>query len=74
MAKNDVHTLPWRDGWANKRESATRVHETYPTQRAAIHEGREMAKRTRSEHFIHRRDGMIRARNTYGHDPRASRG
>ena len=74
MAKNDVHTLPWRDGWANKRECATRVHETFTTQRAAIREGRSMAIRTKSEHFIHGRNGMIRARNSYGNDPRASKG
>lgn len=74
MAKNDVHTLPWRDGWANKRESSTRVQETFPTQRAAIREGRAMAKRTKSEHLIHGRDGTIRARNSYGHDPRETRG
>lgn len=74
MANHDVHTVPYKGRWANKRESAQRVTRTYRRQSDAILAGRELAKTSKSEHFIHRRDGTIRARNTYGHDPYPPRG
>ena len=74
MAVNDVHTIPWKGRWANKREHQIQVRKTYRRQADAILEGRSLAKQSKSEHYIHRRDGTIRARNTYGHDPHPPRG
>ena len=69
MAQNDVHTIPWKGRWANKREFQIQVRKTYRRQADAIVEGRSLARQSKSEHFIHRRDGTIRTRNSYGHDP-----
>jgi hypothetical protein len=44
------------------------------TQAEAIEEAREIARGARRELFVHGRDGRIRERNTYGPDPRATRG
>jgi hypothetical protein len=74
MATNDVHTVPWKGRWANRRESDLRITRTYRRQSDAIPVGRNLAKKTKSEHFIHRRNGTIRARNSYGHDPYPPRG
>ena len=77
MARNDVHTLPWSGdprGWVNKREHQFRVRKIFRTQRDAILEGRRMARESKSEHFIHRRNGTIRMRNSYGNDPFPPRG
>jgi hypothetical protein len=74
MANPDVHTVPYHGRWANKRDSAQRVSRTFRRQSDAIFAGREMARQSKSEHYIHRRDGTIRARNTYGHDPHPPRG
>jgi len=80
MARNDVHTVPWKGEngdvrrWANKLEGEARTRRIFRRQDQAIRAGREMAKKAKSEHFIHRRDGTIRARNSYGHDPFPPRG
>jgi len=75
MARNDVHTVPWEGRWRNKREGALRAErQSFRRQDQAIRAGRTMAKELKSEHFIHRRNGTIRARNSYGHDPYPPRG
>jgi hypothetical protein len=73
MARN-VHTVPHGDGWANRRDDAQRVSNTAPTKDEAEKVGRGMAKRDRVEHLIHRRNGTIGERNSYGHDPYPPRG
>ena len=77
MSKNDIHTVPWSGeggNWANKREHGANRRRIFVTQAEAIRAGRKLAKESKSEHFIHRRDGTIRARNSYGHDPFPPRG
>jgi len=69
MAKRPVHTVKHEGGWANRREGSNRVSSTHRTQAAAAREGRAAARRDRTEHFIHGRDGRIRERNSYGNDP-----
>ncbi|CAG2161004.1 DUF2188 domain-containing protein [Cupriavidus numazuensis] len=44
--------------------------ETFDTQADAIAAGTRRAKEKKVELFIHGRDGQIRERNTFGHDPR----
>lgn len=68
MAKN-IHVVP-RDGeWAVRREGNERVTSTHNTQAKAIEKAREIAKNQRSEVVIHRADGRVRARDSYGSDP-----
>lgn len=76
MPKNNgpVHTVPHGDGWANRREGNSRVSNTAPTKSEAEATGREMARESRTEHHIHRRDGVITERNSYGNDPRPPKG
>jgi Uncharacterized protein conserved in bacteria (DUF2188) len=73
MGKN-IWTVPHDDGWANRREGNKRVTETFGTQAAAIAAAREAARRDHVEHLIQGRNGAIRARNSYGHDPYPPRG
>jgi hypothetical protein len=72
--KPPVHTVPHGDGWANRREGADRVSKVFPTKAEAQEAGRETARREHTEHLIHKRDGTIGERNSYGNDPRESRG
>jgi hypothetical protein len=65
----DVHTVAIADGWVNK-VGGMQVGETYRTQEAAVDAGRLIASRNRSEHSIHGKDGKIKAKNSYGNDPR----
>jgi len=72
--KPPVHTVPHGDGWANRREGADRVSKVFPTKAEAQEAGRQTARREHTEHLIHKRDGTIGERNSYGNDPRESRG
>lgn len=67
--KRDIHVVPHNDGWATKKEGATRVGRTADTQQQAFEQARNQAKREKVEVVIHRPDGSIRNSNSYGNDP-----
>lgn len=76
--KPAIHTVPHNDGWANKREGASRVSNTAKTKAEAQAKGRDMAKTEKTEHVIHNKDGSIGkgggSKQSYGNDPRSSKG
>jgi Uncharacterized protein conserved in bacteria (DUF2188) len=78
MANGDVHTTYRRDTdeWANKREGGDRASGLYDTKAEAQAAGRDLARDSGAEHYIHNRDGQIGERNTYprSRDPRRSKG
>lgn len=67
--KPPVHTVPHDDGWANRREGAQRVSKTFGTKAEAQAAGRDTARREKTERLIHKKDGPIGERNSYGNDP-----
>jgi hypothetical protein len=74
MAKGDVHTVH-RDGrWFNEVEGGSRASNSADTKAEAQAKGRDMARRRKVEHLIHDKNGRIVARNSYGSDPRRSKG
>lgn len=75
MAKSkNVHVVPNGDQWSVRRENAQRSSGNFPTQSAAAAQARQMARRENGELFIHRQNGQIRDRDSYGNDPRSSKG
>ena len=74
MAKGDVHVVPGKDGWRVEIAADGRARSTHRTQAEAREAAREIARRNKRELFVHGRDGQIRERNTYGKDPRRTRG
>ncbi|MGF1610923.1 MAG: DUF2188 domain-containing protein [Kiloniellales bacterium] len=68
MAGKNQHVVPHGDQWAVRGEGNSRATKLCGTQRDAIHEARTIARHQRSELFIHRQNGRIRERNTYGRD------
>ncbi len=64
-----VHTVPAASGagWWNKVEG--RVASRHRLKSAAVAAGREIARGLRVEHTIHREDGQIAEKNSYGNDP-----
>jgi len=68
MGKNQ-HVVPHKDGWAVKSEKSQRVTSIHDTQREAIEAAREIAQHQKSEVVIHRPDGRIRDKDSYGNDP-----
>ena len=68
MGKNQ-HVVPRGNGWAVKGERNQRATSLHPTQKDAIERAREIARNQKSELVIHRRDGRIRDKDSYGNDP-----
>ncbi len=71
--KPGVHVVPHKSSggsdWQVKREGAQRASGTYSTQAAAENAGREIARNSSSEFYLHNREGAIRERDSYGNDP-----
>jgi len=69
MAKKDIHVVPHKQGWATRKEGASRAGVVTPTQKQAIDKARDQARRDKVEVVIHRKDGRIRDSDSYGNDP-----
>ncbi|QIT13057.1 DUF2188 domain-containing protein [Clavibacter michiganensis] len=72
--KKNIHTVPTEDGWANRREGGQRASSTHETKAAAQAAGRAAAKKDKVEHLVHKKDGTIGGRNSYGNDPHPPKG
>jgi len=73
MANADIHVVPAGEGWAVEAAGGGK-RTMYATQDEAIRAGTERAKADKVELLIHGRDGQIRERNSFGHDPRNIKG
>jgi hypothetical protein len=65
-----VHTVPVagpRTGWCNEVNGT--VLSRHRLKEAAVAAGREIAKKLEVEHTIHRGDGVMTEKNSYGNDP-----
>jgi hypothetical protein len=74
MGKKTVHTVPNPDGngWINKYggDQVSR----HRTKDNAVDRGRDIARDHQTEHTIHRKDGTIGEKNSYGNDPHPPKG
>ena len=68
MGKNQ-HVVPHSDKWAVKGEGNVKATNVTSTQKDAIAIATAIAKNNNSELVIHRPDGRIRDKNSYGSDP-----
>jgi len=68
MGKNQ-HVMPYNGRWAVRGASNRRVTSIHDTQLDAQQRARIIAQRERSEVVVHRRNGKIRDKDSYGHDP-----
>lgn len=70
MGKNSFHVIPNpHGGWAVKKGDASRASRTFDTQEDAIAWGKQASRNEAAEIVIHRPDGTIRSRDSYGSDP-----
>lgn len=69
-----VHTTtnPNGSGWVNQVDG--HVTSTHRTKENAEKAGRKQAEDRSTEHVIHKRDGTIGERNSYGNDPKSRPG
>ena len=69
MAKGFVHTVYKNETWINELEEGKKLPGNYATKEQAVAAGREQAMSDKTEHVIHRQNGQIENRNSYGNDP-----
>jgi hypothetical protein len=72
--KGDVHVVPSDKGWRVEVEGSGRPRSTHKTQNEAAKSARDLARKNKAELLIHGRNGKVRDRITYGHDPRRTKG
>lgn len=68
MTSKNQHVVPHQNGWAVKGEGNQRSTSVHNTQQQAIDAARQIARNQQSELVIHRPDGRIRDKDSYGHD------
>jgi Uncharacterized protein conserved in bacteria (DUF2188) len=73
MGRNQ-HVVSHGEGWAVRAEGASQPFAVFKTQSEAWEKAKSIARKERSEALLHGRNGLIRTRNTYGHDPSRTRG
>jgi hypothetical protein len=68
------HVVSLGEGWAVKAEGAAQPLAIFKTHGEAWERAKSIARKERSEALLHGKNGLIRARNTYGYDPRRAKG
>ncbi len=69
MPRKNQHVVKRGDGWAIRGAGNSKDTSHHETQSQAINRAREIAQNQKSEVVIHRADGKIRDKDSYGNDP-----
>jgi len=69
LSKDNIHIVLHEDGWAIEKEHSNRASRVVPTKEKALGIGRDMAKKQHVELVIHKKDGTIQDKDSYGNDP-----
>jgi hypothetical protein len=68
--KKDQHVVANpRGGWSVRHTGAARATRVFESQKDAVDYARGIARKKSSELYIHRRDGTIKEKSSYGKDP-----
>jgi Uncharacterized protein conserved in bacteria (DUF2188) len=73
VGKNQ-HVTPHERGWAVTADGAGTPSAIFKTQGEAWERAKSLARKERSEALLHGKNGRVRERNAYGHDPHRSTG
>lgn len=69
MSRKSNHVVSSKEhGWAVRKSGASRASRSFDTKVAAVKYGRTISKHERTELYIHKKDGTIQNRNSYGND------
>jgi hypothetical protein len=61
-------------GWSVHRAGASRASRIFSTQADAVRYGKEIARQERTDLYVHRRDGTVKEKDSYGEGQVANRG
>lgn len=70
MLKRSNHVIPSnkQGGWAVKKSGSIKASKSFDRKEDAIKYARELSRKEATELFIHKKDGKIQERSTYGAD------
>jgi Uncharacterized protein conserved in bacteria (DUF2188) len=67
MSKLNTHVIASvGGGWSVRRSGSDRAEKTFETKEEAVRYGRKVARARSSDLVIHRKDGLVSERSTYG--------
>lgn len=69
MSKKNQHVTPHQDGWQVMGAGNQKATVVTNNQQQAIEIARQIAQNQKSEVVIHRPNGQIRDKDSYGNDP-----
>ena len=70
MSRADTHVIASiNGGWSVRKTGSGRAEKTFNTKDEAVKYGRKIAQARSTDLVIHRRDGLVSERNSYGSDP-----
>ncbi|MCR4798874.1 MAG: DUF2188 domain-containing protein [Bacteroidales bacterium] len=69
-----VHVVYSQGEWKVRREGSLRATKVFETKSDAVEYGKKIGRENRVELYIHKMDGRISGRNSYGNDPFPPRG
>lgn len=71
MTKKSNHVVPSREkgGWTVKKSGSTKASKSFDKKSDAVRYARELSRKEQTELYIHKKDGRIQDRNSYGKDP-----
>lgn len=71
MTKKSNHVIPSNEkgGWAVKKSGSTQISRSFDRKADAVKFGRDISKKEKTELYIHKKDGRVQDRNSYGKDP-----
>jgi len=75
MSKRSNHIVASKSGgWAVKKSGSARASRVFTTKEQAKKYGIVVSRKEKTELYIHKKDGSIQNRNSYGNDPFPPRG
>ncbi len=72
--KQPIEVRPQAGEWVVARQGSPRALSKHPTQKEAEPVGRDRARKDKVEFILKGRDGQIRKKDSYGADPRRTKG
>ena len=70
MNKASRHVIPHsKDGWSVRASGAASATKVFAKQEQAVKYARDLARKEKTDLYVHAKDGSIREMSSYGRDP-----
>lgn len=69
MAKKTNHVVPSPSGWSVKKSGSSKASRSFSDKEKAVDYGKKLSKNEKTELYIHKKNGMIQDKRSYGNDP-----